>query len=128
MDNDTVWVGMLDVRPGPDGTGGAYAFCAARAAGAAAAVAAVSGDGFDIAAIEWLAPYASLPQPRRESEAVAEVVNALGDGEGVLARFFSYPAEDEPDLAGALKERGAGVVEGGVDRGGREGRGGGGGA
>src|SRR3954469_1607645 len=117
MDNDTVWVGMLDVRPGPEGTGGAYAFCAARAASAAAAVAAVSGDGFDIAAIEWLAPYASLPQPRRHSEAVAEVVNALGDGEVVLARFFSYPAEDEPDLAGELKERGAGFSGGWVDGG-----------
>jgi hypothetical protein len=106
-----IWVGMLDVKPGPDGTGGAYAFCAARADSAAAAIAAASEQGFAIAAIEWLAPYAALPQARRESEAIAAVVNALGDGDVVLDQFFAYPDEDEPDLAEDLKERVAGFVE-----------------
>jgi len=107
-----IWVGMLDVRPGPDGTGGAYVYCAARAGSAAEAVAAVSVEGFEISSIEWLAPHASLRERVRESEAVAAVVKTLGDGDVALDYFFSYPdGEGEPEVADELKERVAGFLE-----------------
>jgi hypothetical protein len=111
-----IWVGMLNVRPGPDGTGGAYVYCAARAGSAAEAIAAVSGERFEIGSVEWLAPYATLNERRRESEAVAGVMKALGDGDVALDYFFSYPeGGGEPDAADELKERVEGFVEGWIE-------------
>jgi hypothetical protein len=45
MNETTLWIGMLNVEPGPDGTGGSYVYCAARAGSAAAAVALAGDEG-----------------------------------------------------------------------------------
>jgi hypothetical protein len=117
--SNTVWVGLIDVQPGIDGTGGAYAYCAGRGATVTDAVAAVGAEaaerGFEIVAIDWLSPYSNLPQPQRESQAVTGVLAALGEGHAALDRFHSYPNQDEPDAADALKQRVLAFVEGWVD-------------
>jgi hypothetical protein len=117
--DDTIWVGMVDVRPGPDGPGGAYAYCAARAESVADAVgeigAQVGAQGFELVAIEWLSRWAELSQPRRDSDAVAAVLAALADGNVALDRFFSYPEPEEHGAADLLKRCVQGFVEGWID-------------
>jgi len=80
------------------------------------AVAAVGAEaaerGFEIVAIDW---YSHLSQPQRESEAVTGVLEALGQGHAAIDWFHSYPNEDEPDVADALKQRVLAFVERWVD-------------
>jgi hypothetical protein len=113
-----IWVSLLHVRR-LDGTGGAYIYGAARAEGVVGAVAALALQaeemGLEPLAIEWLQTHASLPQRGQESEPVRAVVAALADAPAVLDFVFSYPEDEEPDPADALKEHVEGFVEHWID-------------
>ncbi len=117
--DDTIWVGVVDVRPGPDGAGGAYVYCAARATSVVGAVAEIgaqaSEQGFEIVAIDWLSRWIELPEPRRDSDAVTGVLAALADGNVALDHFYSYPDKDDHDAADLLKRYVEGFVEGWID-------------
>jgi len=114
-----MWVGMINLRPGPDGSGGAFAYCAARADSLAGAVAKVAAEadarGFEILALDRLSRYDDMPETARASEAVRAVVAALGDGDAALDHFYTYPELDEPDAAEPLKARVAGFVDGWIE-------------
>ncbi len=117
--DEIIWVGMVDVRPGPDGAGGAYVHCAARAKSVADAVADIgahaSEQGFEILAIDWLSRWIDLPGPRRDSDAVTGVLAALADGTVALDRFDSYPDKDDHDAVAQLKRHVEGFVEEWID-------------
>jgi hypothetical protein len=117
--SDRIWIGLIDVQPGRQVTGGAYVYCAGRGESAADALAAVSAEAFErgvrIVAIEEFRLYADLPLAEQNDEKVRDVVAALGQADAGLDWFHGYPEEDEPDLTNALKERVLGFVEGWID-------------
>jgi hypothetical protein len=73
--SDTVWVGLIDVQPGIDGTGGAYAYCAGRGATVTDAVAVVGAEaadrGFEMAAGGAASQATEARSPVRRSDVAA---------------------------------------------------------
>ena len=88
MNDDELWVCLLDVD-------GAYVYGAGRAPSVLTLVAALT-DALErrdlkLTAIEWLNAYDELPPQQRESEPIASLVEAAGDG---VALSEPEPYED----------------------------------
>jgi hypothetical protein len=108
-----LWAGLVDVAGGPLGErGGAYAYCAGQAddlPGFLARLTEAARDaGLELRAIDWMARHATLPEPMRLSDPVADVVRDALDGGGVVFdHFHHYPGEGDPEAErlGAVKEQ-----------------------
>jgi len=95
-----LWAGMVDTRIGGEG---AYVYCAGEAddlpgfLGRLTEAAAAA--GLELQGIDWIARHATLPEPMRLSEEIADVIRATLDrGEVAFDHAHSYP-EDDPDAA-----------------------------
>ncbi len=95
-------------------TPGAFIYGAARADSVVAAVAAFA-ETEELLGIEWLQTYDELPERGQQSEPVQGVLAKLGDGDVALDWAFTYPLDEEPDPADALKEQVEGFVEGWIE-------------
>jgi hypothetical protein len=99
-----LWAGMVDVAGGPAAEGGAYAYCAGEAddlTGFLARLTATARErGLELRAIDWMARHATLPEPMRLSDPIADVVQAALDAGGVaFDHFHTYPDENDPEAA-----------------------------
>lgn len=130
---DGIWVGMVDVRPAaPDGAlgdweGGAYAYCAGRAADLPAFLvrltAAARAAALELVGIDWLTGHDALPEETRASAAVRDTVAAaVAAGDVAFEHFHGYPDADDPDAARleAMKAQVEGLagnwIDGAIDR------------
>jgi hypothetical protein len=88
VNDDELWICLLDVD-------GAYVYGAGRAPSVLTLVAALTDElerrGLQLTAIEWLNAYDALPAQQRESEPIASLVEAAGDG---VALSDSEPYEE----------------------------------
>jgi hypothetical protein len=112
VNDDELWICLLDVD-------GAYVYGAGRAPSVLTLVAALTDElerrGLQLTAIEWLNAYDALPPQQRESEPIASLVEAAGDG---VALSELEPYEDGAEQKDRILTFIANWVDNAVEHGG----------